>query len=303
MKKLIAMICFTLLLVSCLGITTFAKPAATLSEDYQTLTIGTETYTRVNATVIASEYYEEDYTVVALSETQKGTIRSVSFEHDENEILMIADIVFTDGATMSISYLKTEYLEEYQKATSGQAKDYLIDFEYPSNNVVAATGFDLHVEDVFLTRDKVEEGEVYSVYVESKDQELKVQSGFLLAYDDAYFYVSFYENEISDYGELMVCSQVKAHKITNEALVSKLGDAQTTYYAEDLGLLVNDDLGEKIATVFLTIAFGVIPFVIFVLFLILAIRSKSIYKKMFRMIYGLAAAVLVVSLLVAVVII
>lgn len=302
MKKMIRTILFAILLFSSLGLTAFANPGATLSEDYQTLTKGDTTYTRVNTAVIEVEYYQDDYTPVGMSQAQKEMIQSVSLQHSDNELIVIADIVFKDGATMSISYLQTDYLEEYKAAVEGHAEEYVIDFEYPQNNQVFASQFDMKVNDSALSHEQVSRAEYYDIYVESEDQELTVNVGYLLVIDEEYFFVPFAENEISNYGELIVKDEVKAHQITNEDLVAKLSDAETTAYVQGAGLLFDDDLNEKIAKVFLIIVFGVIPFIIFVPFLILAIRSKTFYKKLFWTICILSVSIMALATLVAILI-
>lgn len=299
MKKFLTTILFAVLLFSCLGLTALANVTATLSEDYQTLTLGEKTYTRVNATIIQTEYYEEDYTPVVLSAAQQGMIQSISLQSNENKILMTADIIFTDGATLNISYLQIDYLADYQMAVEEQAENYIIDFIHPEENEVIASSLDLHINDVMLSQTEWEDGDYYDVYIKSKDNKLCIRTGILFSINEEFFYVSFSENEISNYVELSMRLNVKSHKITNENLISKLGNAETTYYAQDLGVLFSDDLSEKIASVFLIIVFGGIPFALFVLFLILAIRSKTFYKKLFRVIYGLSASVLIISFIVA----
>lgn len=304
MKKLIATILFAILLFSCLGLTAFAETPVTISDDYQTITMDGKSYTRIDASNLDVEYYEQLYKQVELSAAQQEQIKNVHIEGNENLILLYAEITFTDGATLSIDFLQTDYLETYQNFLNGQVEDYTIDFGWPEGNTVDAKNFDLWVNDTTLKQEDLEYCDYYYVSAQSSDGKLSATTGALIVIDSSYYYVDFKEIGVNDYNDFypQAFETLLAHKISNEKLISKLEDAETTYYADEFGFLFNDDLSETIASVFLIFIFAVIPFILLVLFLILAIRSKTIYKKLFRTIYILSGSVLAVFAIVTVLI-
>lgn len=301
MKKLISTILFAILLFSCLGLTVFAKTPVTLSEDYQTLTMDGKTYARVNASGLEEDYHEQVYDQVSLSEAQQKMIQSVSLETNESRTVVYATIAFLDGATLSVDFLQTDYLEDYQKIMDGQIEEYVIDFEWPEGNIVKAKNFDLWVNDTTLTEADLELCDYYYVSVQIADGSLSAKTGMLIVIDTDFYYMDFKEAGISNWIEFYpyTSGELPAHKITNEELISDLSDAETSYYADEFGFLYDDDLSETIASVFLIFLFAVIPFILLVLFLILAIRSKTVYKKLFRTIYILSGSVIVVFAIVA----
>ena len=136
----------------------------------------------------------------------------------------------------------------------------------------------------------------FPVVVASSDGNLTAYKGALITIDDDCYYVDFEEAHIEswydfnpyDYAEL------PAYEISDTELIASIQEGEDAYYSDDFGFLLDDSFTEAVSAVFLIFVFAIIPFAIFVVFLILAIRSKTVYKKMFRLIYILSAAELAV---------
>ena len=129
MKKLISTIIMTMLLFSCLGLTAFANPLlATISDDYQKLYLGGDTYSRFNASMMEVEYFDADIKV-ELNAAQQETIEDVFLQINADTTFIYADICFKDGAVLSVEFLRDDYLEIYNEISVSENRAYIIDFE------------------------------------------------------------------------------------------------------------------------------------------------------------------------------
>ena len=150
MKKILSTIFLAILLFTCLAQTVCAEVPIMISEDYQTLTMDGKSYSRINAMNLSVEYYEEIHKKVKLSDTQAEQIQDIYLEANETKSVLYAVLTFLDGATLSIDFLQTDYLDEYNNIMKGKVKNYNIDFEWPEGNVVNATFEELLGDDVTL---------------------------------------------------------------------------------------------------------------------------------------------------------
>lgn len=301
MKKIISVIITFILLFSCLGLTAFANPAsASISDDYQKLYIDGNSYSRFNTSMMNVEYFSYDFPV-ELSATQKESLDEIILQANEDATLICAKIIFKDGAVLTVEFLRDDYLELYNEITVGETATYTIDFHYPEGNTVTTKKEALYGNGILLGADKLEWCDYFPVIAESSDGRLSVYKGSLIIFEENYYYVDFKEAGIESWYEFdpYECAKLPAYEISDPELISSIQKAEDTYYSDDLGFFFDDSFTEAISLVFLIIVFAIVPFVIFVLFLILAIRSKTVYKKMFRIIYMLSAAELVVFAIVA----
>lgn len=302
MKKTISIIIITILLFSCLGLPVFAETPATISDDYQTLSMDGRSYSRVNTSMLEVDYYETLDEQIELSQAQQETVKEIRLEANAyRRNIVSAHITFYDGATLSVSFLQNDYLEKYNQIVSGQVQEYIIDFEWPEGNTVKAKKADILGNSVTLTDSDLEWCNYFYVTAQSDDGTLAAITGALIIVDNAYYYVDFAESSIEDGYSFNPYDhpELSAHEITNADLLSNIMDAEEKYYDDDLGFLYDNDLSETISAVFMILIFAIVPFVTFILFLILSIRSKTVYKKLFRTIYILSAAELVVFTIVA----
>ena len=299
MKKLKFTIIFTLLLLFCSSFTVFAETDNILSEDYQSLTIDGTSYSRIDASLLEIDYSKTLSSEFQFSSSQQETIKDIQIQTTRTENILYVEITFSDNAVFSATYLQDDYLETYNEFTAGQINEYHIDFQWPDGNSVSAQRTDLFSKAVTLTFSDLNRCDYYPVYTRSEDEVLSMETGSLLIVDDTYYYVNFsdfdfdtdYYFDPSDYSEL------PAYQITSTALSADILAAEEAYYDDDLGFLYDDDFSADILTAFTFILLLLIPTGLFILFLILAIRSKTIYKKFFRTIYILSAAELVMAIL------
>ena len=91
------------------------------------------------------------------------------------------------------------------------------------------------------------------------------------------------------------------YKITDPQFKEQIDKAIAEYYADSYGFLDNENTTQKISDIVLVIIFLILPFAVFVLFFVLALRSKTKYKKFFRTIYILALILTLVFLILAII--
>lgn len=313
MKKIISLGFIILLLLSCFSFTALgtkdyvyyeeeiygqeiyidSNPDAviTLSEDYKTLYCGDEVYTRFSDSTVNVDIINNVANVVELSDTQKKEIEEVSVETNEAGSIIWADIYFNDGANLKVAFLNEDYIEEYNNIMEGESGNYTINFGWPEENIVKAQKESFFGESVNLFINQFVLTDYFDVVAMASDESFYVSKGQLLIYDDEYYYVDFEKAEVdSEDFYIENYSNLVAYKITDMDLRLQIEEAMQKYYDDDLGIFFDDDFTESVANIFLIVIFAVIPFAIFVTFLILALRSKTIYKKFFTVICALSAS-------------
>lgn len=291
MKKLLtSVLVFILLFLCVVPISYAASEPTTLSEDYQTLTLDGNTYSRYDISLAMTDYYQELNYTISLSNTQKESIKEVELEANGNKTLVYADIYFKDGTTLSVGFLQDSIKDEFINLIDGQSGNYVIDFEYPEDNMVTVSPNNLYGEQLLLSAKQLNQCDYFYVNSFIADNSIYVCKGIVIIVDDTYYFACFKELDISDPYDFNPynCQKLKVHKITDSEVIASIQKGEDAYYGEDFGFLLDEDLGKNISSVFLTIVFAVVPFIIFVIFLILAIRSKTVYKKLFRTIYLLS---------------
>lgn len=296
MKKFISIIFTITLIFSCFGLTAFAENSSiTISEDYQTLSIDGESYSRFNASMLEFDCYETDKQIT-LSKAQQEAIASIELFANEQENIISVDITFKDGAYLSITFLRDDYLDEYNEIINNLSQNYVIDFGWPEDNTVVANRDDFFGNAIYLKSNVLEWCDYFYVTASSSDNSMTVVKGALITYDNEYYYVDFAESGIADGYSFSPYNYdtLSAHEITNEVLLKSLVEAEEAYYADDLGFFFDDDFTETISAVFLIFIFAIIPFAIFIVFLVLAIRSKTVYRKLFSTICILSGAELAI---------
>ncbi len=295
MKKLITSTLIVILLFLCVVPVSYAaSEPATLSEDYQTLTLDGNTYSRSDISQVITDY-QPLQDIVSLSSIQQETIKEVTLMANESKVLIYADIYYKDGATFTIGYLQDSFKDEYRNLVNGQTDNYVIDFIYPEENTVTVSPKALYGKQLLLSAKQLNQCDYFPVKAFTDDGSIYVDKGSILIVDDAYYFACFEELDIDRFDFIPYnYKELAVYKITDSETIASIQEGENAYYGEDFGFLLDDDLGTKISSVFLVIVFGIVPFAIFLLFLILAIRSKTVYKKLFRMIYLISGLELVI---------
>lgn len=296
MKKLISIIITAMLLFSCFGLTVFAESSsATISDDYQKLTLDGNTYSRFNTSMMEVEYFSID-TSVSLNATQQEVLDEVLLQVNDDATFVYAEIYFKDGAVLSVEFIRDDYLEMYDEISTSQSSEYIIDFQYPDGNTVTAEKSALYGNSVVLTSDELEWCDYFPISVKSSDGRLSAYKGSLITIDENYYYIDYEEIDVESWHEFdpYGYDELPAYEVTDADLVASIQKAEDAYYSDDFGFLLDDSFTEVVSAVFLIFVFAIIPFAIFVVFLILAIRSKTVYKKMFSVICILSGAELAI---------
>ena len=290
-----------LLLCSCFGLSTFANPAsATISDDCQEIYWEGKTYLRFNTSRLSTDYGHN--VEVELSKQQQKTIDRVDLSGNEEMTMLLSDIYYKDGSVLTAKFLREDYVERYESMLTEDAETYTIDFRFPKSNTLTTKGTALFGKKVTLTSKKLEWCDYFPVAVKSEDESITAYRGALIAIESDYYYVDFQETPVESWDNFDPYSytELSAYAISDTTLLANIESCIDNYYSEDFGFLFNDNLTKTISLIFLIIVFCIVPFAIFVVFLILAIRSKTIYKKMFRWIYLLSFSELAVFAIVTV---
>ena len=300
MRKCILTLILAMLLFSCLGMTAFADNSAPmLSEDYQTIYMNGNTYHRFNASMIDSSYYSQCMTV-ELSATQQESIDDINILANESCSLLEVEIAFKDGSLLTAHFMKEDAIDSYEKIVSASDALYTVDFKYPYGNRVSGYKEFYTANPIVLDEFTLNGCNSHYVYIDiQEDTQLLV--GALLTYDAHYYYVDF--NEIGVKGlynfDPYDYSTLSAYEITDTSLLEDIKTGETAYYNDDFGFFYDDNFTEAVAKLFLIIAFAVLPAIALVLFLILAIRAKGIYKKLFAIICGCSGVELILFTIIA----
>lgn len=299
MRKHITIILLSVLLLFCFQFSVLADTTCSISEDLQTLVIDDIPYTRINTSSLTmdyTEYLEKEFT---LTPKQEKTIEKIDLTAYESRTIIQVDIHYFDGSVLSIDFLQDEYLDTYQYILEHKAPKYTIDFQYPSGNTVAVSESDLFGENVFLGKSDLDWCDYFYVSIQSSDGRLTSVTGALLIVDDVFYYVDFDEIHLESWYDFYPydMSKLPAHEITNAEVILELMDAEEKYYEDDFGFLYNDELSITISKAFATFIFILIPLSVFITFLILGIRSKTNYKKLFLLICSLSGVELLAAII------
>lgn len=337
MKKILSIMFAFLLIFSCFVVTAYAEdvaidddfnifeakqPIITFSEDYQKLYVDGESFSRFDASTISADfgytvlveyehntdYYTGHTAYVKLTDKQKENIVDILIERNEQKNMYRIELYFNDGSNLTVYFLEDSYFDEYNKFINGEIEKYEIDIGYPDGNVVFAEKSALFGETVKFTKNEIVNWwDYFSVFAQNSDHSLVMYTGDLLVIDDSFYYIDYKECGVKDslyYDELdeSEISELVVHKITDEKLLADLQGAMELYYSDDYGVLYDDDATDNISAVFLIFIFAVVPFVILVISLIKAIRSKGTYKKIYGTVTALCIAELIVFIIIAVIV-
>ena len=297
------------------------QPIIKFSDDFTKLYVDDEPFSRADLSMLSTDF---GYTVVAedkrdlslkssayldLTDEQRKNFSNIYIEVNLETTMYRIEFYYSDGSSLCVYFLKDTLFEDYEKIISGNADKYLIDFQWPDGNIVTATKNQIKGETVNLSEEEIylSTSEFFYVDMANENLTLSSYSGIICLMDDAYYYIDYKENNIEEahflYGEEPDADViVKLHKITDEALNTEFQLALEKYYSDDYGIFYDDDTSETISAIFLIITFGVLPFVVFIIFLIKAIRGKGVYKKLYGTVSALCIAEVIVFVILAIII-
>ena len=297
------------------------QPIIKFSDDFSKLYVDEDPFSRADLSMLLTDF---GYTVITTRErdlSSKGTayleltdaqikdIAKIYIETNLETTMYRIELYYGDGSSLTVYFLKDSLLEDYQEIISGNADKYLIDFLWPDGNIVTATKSEMAGEVVNLTEKEIYDSTYEFFYVDASNKSLSLRTyaGIVCLMDETYYYIDYKENNIEEadflYGEDPDSDvTLKVHKITDEALNAKFATALESYYKDDYGIFYDDDTSEVISAVFLIIVFAVLPFVVFVIFLVKAIRGKGAYKKIYGTVSAICIAEIIVFIILAIII-
>lgn len=297
MKRTLTIILTAILLLSflpVLGVYADEKENS-LSEDLKTLYINGESYTRADTTLVYTDYELIEGMQLALPEKLKGEISHYTVYADETEFSYSVNITYKDGAYLHASYILSACIDELSSIAKGNGGSYYIDFEYPNGNTVNTERALLLGEKTELDANELfDDGVEYTVAVTSNSERFTYQKGVLYSYNDEFYFIDFAEIELmaGDSFNVFDYETLTAWRITDEELTEKLREAENKNYGSFFGIS-DESLVTTVAAVFFIVVFCVVPFAILIAAIILAIRSRNKYRKMFTAIGILCASELI----------
>lgn len=302
MKKIIALILAVFCLSSMCVFAETAEKTASVNENFSTFTLDNERYEAFDFSVSGEADFSELNCTFDLTDNQKETVEDVYAEINDQGNIISATYNFKNGSILSTYYLHEDFLEEYNTVKSDNWNLCEIDFIYPENNILNTSKDKLLGESYNMFTAELVIDNWFDVYAVSGDKSFRVTKGILIDTDEEYYYLDFKTAGItySDF-DLEKYDHLPVYKITDSEFKEQIDDAIAEYYADDYGFLDDDKTTKKVSDIVLVIIFLILPFAVFVMFFILALRSKTKYKKLFRTIYILALILTLVFIILAII--
>ena len=302
MKRIIALILAVFCLSSMCVFAETAEKTASVDENFSTLTLDDERYEAFDFSVSGKADFSELNCTFNLTDTQKETVEKIDAQINEQGNVISAVYTFKNGSVLSTYYLHEDFFEEYDTVNSDGWNLCEIDFIYPENNILNFTKDKLLGESYNLSMAEDEIANWFDVDAVSGDKSFRVTKGILIDTDEEYYYLDFKSAGIT-YSDFDVenYDHLPVYRITDPEVKEQIDKAIDEYYDDGFGFLNDDKTTKKVSDIVLVIIFLILPFAVFVLFFILALRSKTKYKKLFRTIYILALILTLIFVVLAII--
>ncbi len=306
-KRLFVLLFALLLLIPCLATGASAvplpeEPRLSLDERLQTLRYNDTSYVRFDARYTPWEEYGQRYYNVDCTATDVIYAEaSISTE----ELFITVYLYYEDGSQTTLYFIQKTRKSEHS-SLSKPASEAIVDFQYPSKNTVPfVTGY-FRNDPVQLSISYGDDYDLFEVYSQSKDGRIRVDKGLLLIHEEQYYYIDYeaagFLFPVSDL-TVAELNRLPAFAIHDPAVTLRLEEAYDRYNSYSFGLFSGSFM-DVVGTVLLVLAFCIFPLAVFVVFLILALQAKTrVYKKLFTVIYIVAAAALAMFALITVLLI
>lgn len=280
MKKILSLITSVLIALTIFAVPSFAKTNDTVafSDDFSYVY-----YNGVRYIATDSRYfYINDYAEpieVTLTKEQKQKIKAMSITPYDSGFYLEADYLLNNNTSVYCTYINEYYYKHYQNAIEGKVTTvYLIDEELTFNlqNLLR------NKTSILVSEDS--EYDSYNIIYQFFDGDAEVDLGIVFKQDDKYYYLDYATAGIEfiygfDFSDI-VDKNVTVYEITDEESLAVLDSALGDSYYEESPLF-DDKTTTLISGFLLILIFGIIPLGLLILFLILAIRSKTKYRKIF----------------------
>ncbi len=330
MKKYISLFITLIVLSLVLSVSTSAvtvEKTVTFSEDYKNLYFNGSTYIRVDTDMLYYISYDqsitddytksfgayyvecpplpvnyENYYTIKLTDEQHKEIEMIEIDDvSQTENIFIVTIYFLDGSEFYIGFLREDLLEEYNELVNGNSPKYTIDFMWPDGNEAT-----IEKEKFFIGKktkiDIWDYDEEFYVYAKSEKCGFDAEIGVLHSKDGKYYFFDYNDLGIKSDEELTNIGnyEIEAVELTDKEMLENIQAGEEKYYEDDYGYIYNDELTERVSKIFYTILFAVFPAIIFIVSLILAIKSKkALYKKLLFATCGISIAEIITFIYIA----
>ncbi len=283
------------------GYTELAPTAViTVNDNYEGITYNGEYFVIFNANNLDMSGFDDLKCIVSLTDAQKERIDRAIFSINLERTVIYATYSFSNGTSLNAHYIKNDCIPEFDRVMSDDWKRGEIEFQYPYDNQLKVEKEKLLGKQVNLFTPESSWSE-FMVYSSSDEVGIKRLKGCLVADGDKYYYIDFEVAQITPAYDFAVTDypNVIAFEITDKALTAQIKNSIELYYDDDYGFLEDDKITSKISDILLIFMFLILPLGLFVLFLVLAIRSKTKYRKFFRAIYILALITLLLFIIIS----
>ena len=276
-----------------------------LEDELNGLFVNGEYYTLFNANNIETDGFDEFQYAISMSDELKERTQNVDLYMSMDLAVVSATYDFKDGTSLSAHYLKHSLVREFDRLVSENWEYGEIEFEYPYDNQLPINQEKLMGRQINLFTKEIGDKNYheFSVFATTDKCELKAEKGRLITSEDKYYYIDYAKAGLGniEFFNIADYSEILAFEITDENLCDEIEECIDDFYDDDYGFLDDDNFTDSVSKVLLTIVFLILPLGVFVLFLILAIRSKGYYKKLFRIIYISAVLVLIMFIALAII--
>ena len=308
MKKFIHVIITVLILSLCLGVTSLATgttdvaddsavstPVMTFSEDFQIMYYDGYEYYQKDLRMVETAY-SDAYVFYGLSNadyeltnTQKELVDNIYVDMFStfSDIATTVEITYKNGTYLTISYLREDYVDDYEKFLNGDFSEIEINFRWPEGNVTKTNKNLLMTSKTkeISTEDFWFNSMDFAVCATTDDGALSYEIGQIVEVTGNYYYLDYNENNVTIYNDFMEEKDTQndtviLREITDEALIAEIDTAMEAFYEDDYGYLYNDELANAISYFFLILLFGVVPGIVFLVTFIFAFIKKGKYRKL-----------------------
>ena len=303
MKKIISLIITVLLLVSCFSLIASASeidedyyekhcelPAdkkITFSEDYKTLYVGEQPYSRFNT---YNAIFETEYTVVNKIINHDETGSEVDLLANKKGNVIDATISYTDGAQLWCSFMENSYLDEYENIIKDNVDALFVDFSSDKKQYFKIEIEKLKSKKVTLkTEDFYYDAEPFYVYAITSDKNIELTRGEIYILPDKAYYES---SDMSKGNSGIDGEEWTLYEIQDKKIIEELNLKVKEYYSEwEYGTFMDEEISKNITIPFFWICFIFIPIAVMAMSIIFFVRSKTkIYKRIY-LITGILATV------------
>ena len=310
MKRLYRAICFLLLASVLFSISVFSAPSVSkeelfskfinstveISGDFSTVKVDGTSYVRFPSTSVRGFSFEKFVPAEVEAPAEFNASSATFLSACEGDVLKVS-IDYRDGGSTTAVFLIQTRISEFNLLLDGAYEKFVVDFQWPEGNEVIGYASALRYRTISLDVEILEDCTLFPVYG-YLNPDLSISVGALFEYQDQYYFTSDLKLVNSQWDLFSSTETISSVLITEEELVSSFKKADQNRYDSEFGIFFNEDLSVLISAIFLILLFGVLPLILFVIFLFAYLKSKkSVYRALFGITGGLSLATFLVFII------